>query len=166
MYISAHGACLLLFVWCSPVDLPRVHSPSLGVSRKTGKQQRSVSLHFPLHDPRAPSQGTLRSNATCVPAIARSSVSHYHLHSAQLCAPKSEGGASWSSGRIPVLRHDALLPALWKPSARAFVHMKRYHHHHHFSHQTSGYGISSPLWDFVFNTRIHLRKLRYQLRWS
>lgn len=52
-------------------------------------------------------------------------------------------------------------PSLW-----AFVHMKRYHHHHHFSHQTLGYGISSPLWDVVFKTRIHLRKLRYQLRWS
>ncbi|XP_020814994.1 dihydroceramide fatty acyl 2-hydroxylase FAH2 isoform X1 [Drosophila serrata] len=52
------------------------------------------------------------------------------------------------------------------PSAGAFIHMKRYHYHHHFSHQTSGYGISSPLWDVVFNTRIHLRKLRYQLRWS
>ncbi|EDW46757.1 dihydroceramide fatty acyl 2-hydroxylase FAH2 [Drosophila sechellia] len=52
------------------------------------------------------------------------------------------------------------------PSLGAFVHMKRYHHHHHFSHQTLGYGISSPLWDVVFKTRIHLRKLRYQLRWS
>ncbi|XP_017049956.1 dihydroceramide fatty acyl 2-hydroxylase FAH2 [Drosophila ficusphila] len=52
------------------------------------------------------------------------------------------------------------------PSTAAFVHMKRYHHHHHFSHQTLGYGISSPLWDVVFRTRIHLRKLRYQLRWS
>lgn len=52
------------------------------------------------------------------------------------------------------------------PNTSAFVHMKRYHYHHHFSHQTLGYGISSPLWDVVFQTRIHLRKLRYQLRWS
>ncbi|XP_062129785.1 uncharacterized protein LOC133841374 [Drosophila sulfurigaster albostrigata] len=44
--------------------------------------------------------------------------------------------------------------------------MKRYHYQHHFAHQDLGYGISSPFWDNVFKTRIHLRKLRFQLRWS
>ncbi|XP_068145633.1 uncharacterized protein Fa2h isoform X1 [Drosophila tropicalis] len=52
------------------------------------------------------------------------------------------------------------------PSTKHMVHMKRYHFQHHFSHQDLGYGISSPLWDVIFKTRIHLRKLRYQLRWS
>ncbi|BFG03415.1 dihydroceramide fatty acyl 2-hydroxylase FAH2 [Drosophila madeirensis] len=52
------------------------------------------------------------------------------------------------------------------PSFRHIVHMKRYHYQHHFTHQDLGYGISSPLWDVVFKTRIHLRKLKYQLRWS
>lgn len=44
--------------------------------------------------------------------------------------------------------------------------MKRYHYQHHFAHQDLGYGISSPLWDIIFKTRIHLRKLKFQLRWS
>ncbi|XP_043866666.1 fatty acid 2-hydroxylase isoform X2 [Drosophila mojavensis] len=53
------------------------------------------------------------------------------------------------------------------PSAGHHLYrMKRYHYQHHFSHQDLGYGISSPIWDFVFKTRIHLRKLRYQIRWS
>ncbi|XP_064552100.1 uncharacterized protein Fa2h [Drosophila montana] len=53
------------------------------------------------------------------------------------------------------------------PSAgHHLYHMKRYHYQHHFAHQDLGYGISSPIWDIVFKTRINLRKLRYQLRWS
>ncbi|XP_067626399.1 uncharacterized protein Fa2h [Eurosta solidaginis] len=48
---------------------------------------------------------------------------------------------------------------------RFMYHMKRYHYQHHFAHQDMGYGISSPLWDMVFNTRIHLRQLRFPLRW-
>ncbi|XP_018803109.1 PREDICTED: fatty acid 2-hydroxylase [Bactrocera latifrons] len=50
-------------------------------------------------------------------------------------------------------------------NTRFMYNMKRYHYQHHFAHQDMGYGISSPLWDVVFNTRIHLRKLRYTLRW-
>ena len=52
------------------------------------------------------------------------------------------------------------------PSLKHLYHMKRYHYQHHFAHQDLGYGISSPLWDFVFNTRIHLRKLRFHLKWK
>ncbi|XP_065369701.1 uncharacterized protein Fa2h [Calliphora vicina] len=52
------------------------------------------------------------------------------------------------------------------PSVKHLYHMKRYHYQHHFAHQDMGYGISSPLWDFVFNTSIHLRKLRYHLKWK
>lgn len=51
------------------------------------------------------------------------------------------------------------------PNLKHLYHMKRYHYQHHFAHQNKGYGISSPLWDFIFNTRIHLRKLRYHLKW-
>ncbi|XP_037945116.1 dihydroceramide fatty acyl 2-hydroxylase FAH2 [Teleopsis dalmanni] len=52
------------------------------------------------------------------------------------------------------------------PTMRHMYHMKRYHYQHHFAHQNMGYGISSPLWDFIFDTRIHLRKLKFQLRWK
>lgn len=52
------------------------------------------------------------------------------------------------------------------PTLKHLYHMKRYHYQHHFAHQDMGYGISSPLWDFVFNTRIHLRKLKYHLKWK
>ncbi|XP_032589792.1 dihydroceramide fatty acyl 2-hydroxylase FAH2 [Drosophila grimshawi] len=53
------------------------------------------------------------------------------------------------------------------PSAGQHLYeMKRYHYQHHFAHQDLGYGISSPLWDIVFNTRIYLRKLKFQLKWA
>lgn len=52
------------------------------------------------------------------------------------------------------------------PTREHLYYMKRYHYQHHFAHQDQGYGITSPLWDFVFNTRIHLRKLRFVLKWK
>uniref|UniRef100_A0A1B0BAP2 Fatty acid 2-hydroxylase n=1 Tax=Glossina palpalis gambiensis TaxID=67801 RepID=A0A1B0BAP2_9MUSC len=52
------------------------------------------------------------------------------------------------------------------PSNRLLYHMKRYHYQHHFAHQNLGFGISTPLWDTIFNTRIHLRKLRFRLKWK
>jgi 4-hydroxysphinganine ceramide fatty acyl 2-hydroxylase len=33
-----------------------------------------------------------------------------------------------------------------------FAWLKRYHLHHHFKDDARGYGISSPLWDYVFGT--------------
>uniref|UniRef100_A0A1A9WR42 Fatty acid hydroxylase domain-containing protein n=1 Tax=Glossina brevipalpis TaxID=37001 RepID=A0A1A9WR42_9MUSC len=52
------------------------------------------------------------------------------------------------------------------PSSKLLYQMKRYHYQHHFAHQDLGFGISSPFWDIVFSTRIHLRKLRYRLKWK
>lgn len=43
--------------------------------------------------------------------------------------------------------------------------MKRYHNQHHFTQHTSGYGISCPIWDYVFGTVIKLKKLSYSLKW-
>lgn len=51
-------------------------------------------------------------------------------------------------------------PRLWH-----LYQMKRYHYQHHFVHHQLGFGISSPLWDFIFGTPIHLRKLKYLLKW-
>ncbi|XP_075169869.1 fatty acid 2-hydroxylase [Haematobia irritans] len=52
------------------------------------------------------------------------------------------------------------------PSLKQLYFLKRYHYQHHFAHQDSGYGVSNPLWDFVFNTKINLRKLTYHLKWK
>ncbi|XP_073813198.1 fatty acid 2-hydroxylase isoform X1 [Musca autumnalis] len=52
------------------------------------------------------------------------------------------------------------------PSLKQLYFMKRYHYQHHFAHQDIGYGVSNPLWDFVFKTRIHLRKLTFHLKWK
>ncbi|XP_058980888.1 uncharacterized protein LOC101893509 [Musca domestica] len=52
------------------------------------------------------------------------------------------------------------------PSLKQLYFMKRYHYQHHFAHQDLGYGVSNPLWDFVFKTSIHLRKLTFHLKWK
>uniref|UniRef100_A0A1I8PZ47 Fatty acid 2-hydroxylase n=1 Tax=Stomoxys calcitrans TaxID=35570 RepID=A0A1I8PZ47_STOCA len=52
------------------------------------------------------------------------------------------------------------------PSFKHFYFLKRYHYQHHFAHQDAGYGVSNPLWDFVFDTKINLRKLTYHLKWK
>lgn len=44
-------------------------------------------------------------------------------------------------------------------------HIKRYHYQHHFVQHDKGFGISSPLWDYVFRTDIVLRKLKFTLKW-
>ena len=31
--------------------------------------------------------------------------------------------------------------------------LKKYHMRHHYDDDHSGYGVSSPLWDYVFGTR-------------
>jgi len=51
------------------------------------------------------------------------------------------------------------------PTSVHLYHMKRYHYQHHFTHQDSGFGITSPLWDLVFGTRIILRRLKFMIRW-
>ncbi|XP_047120122.1 fatty acid 2-hydroxylase [Schistocerca piceifrons] len=43
--------------------------------------------------------------------------------------------------------------------------MKRYHNQHHFTEHDNGFGISSKFWDYIFGTRILLRKLKWVLRW-
>lgn len=56
-------------------------------------------------------------------------------------------------------------PSLSGQLSRYLYHLKRYHYQHHFVHHTKGFGISSPLWDYVFQTPIILRKLKYTLKW-
>jgi 4-hydroxysphinganine ceramide fatty acyl 2-hydroxylase len=51
------------------------------------------------------------------------------------------------------------------PTNQYFYFMKRYHYNHHFVNHDQGFGISSPLWDEVFNTKIALKKLKYMLKW-
>ncbi|XP_037033236.1 dihydroceramide fatty acyl 2-hydroxylase FAH2 isoform X1 [Bradysia coprophila] len=51
------------------------------------------------------------------------------------------------------------------PTFNYMYMLKRYHYQHHFVHHDAGFGISSPIWDVVFGTKIFLRKLKYMLRW-
>lgn len=51
------------------------------------------------------------------------------------------------------------------PSNGYLYNLKRYHYQHHFVHHDKGFGISSPMWDIVFGTKIILRKLKYLLKW-
>ena len=36
---------------------------------------------------------------------------------------------------------------------RIFQYLKRYHFSHHYIDTTKGFGLSSPLWDYVFRTK-------------
>ncbi|MBI4816414.1 MAG: sterol desaturase family protein [Deltaproteobacteria bacterium] len=40
----------------------------------------------------------------------------------------------------------------YSPKSRAGKFLRRYHLEHHFKNPNSGYGVSNPLWDFVFAT--------------
>lgn len=51
------------------------------------------------------------------------------------------------------------------PATKYFYHLKRYHYNHHFVQHDKGYGISSPIWDEIFGTKILLKKLKYMLKW-
>jgi 4-hydroxysphinganine ceramide fatty acyl 2-hydroxylase len=51
------------------------------------------------------------------------------------------------------------------PKNKYFYHLKRYHYNHHFVNHDKGFGISNPYWDFVFGTKIFLKKLKYLLKW-
>ncbi|XP_033226573.1 fatty acid 2-hydroxylase [Belonocnema kinseyi] len=53
------------------------------------------------------------------------------------------------------------------PKAESYLYkMKRYHNYHHFSHQEIGFGISTKLWDHVFETLITLRRLAKPSVWQ
>jgi sterol desaturase/sphingolipid hydroxylase (fatty acid hydroxylase superfamily) len=48
----------------------------------------------------------------------------------------------------------------WPMRNRVFLWLKRHHLRHHFSDDHAGYGVTSPLWDFVFRTRYPVTKRR------
>ncbi|XP_046828244.1 ceramide very long chain fatty acid hydroxylase scs7 isoform X2 [Vespa crabro] len=53
-----------------------------------------------------------------------------------------------------------------KPNAKTYFYdLKRYHNYHHFSHHDEGFGISSKIWDYVFNTDIRLQELAKPIEW-
>ncbi|XP_059054592.1 fatty acid 2-hydroxylase [Achroia grisella] len=43
--------------------------------------------------------------------------------------------------------------------------MKRYHSNHHFVNHDKAFGISSKMWDYIFKTFVHVRKLGFSLHW-
>ncbi|XP_049870794.1 uncharacterized protein LOC126370105 [Pectinophora gossypiella] len=43
--------------------------------------------------------------------------------------------------------------------------MKRYHSNHHFVNHDKAFGISSNIWDHVFKTFVHVRRLGFSLQW-
>ncbi|CAH0673850.1 unnamed protein product [Spodoptera exigua] len=43
--------------------------------------------------------------------------------------------------------------------------MKRYHSNHHFINHDKAFGISSKVWDIVFRTFVHVKKLGFSLHW-
>ncbi|KAK2586035.1 hypothetical protein KPH14_012038 [Odynerus spinipes] len=52
------------------------------------------------------------------------------------------------------------------PKAETYLYdMKRNHNYHHFSHHDKGFGISSRIWDYVFNTSVCLRQLAKPIEW-
>lgn len=47
--------------------------------------------------------------------------------------------------------HFAMKPGVWQ-------WLKQYHLRHHYYDDHAGYGVSTPLWDYVFGTRRHERQ--------
>ncbi|XP_068624772.1 uncharacterized protein Fa2h [Battus philenor] len=52
------------------------------------------------------------------------------------------------------------------PSAGSYLYeMKRYHSNHHFLNHDKAFGITSKIWDRVFKTFVHVKRLGFSLRW-
>ncbi|XP_015184246.1 PREDICTED: fatty acid 2-hydroxylase [Polistes dominula] len=52
------------------------------------------------------------------------------------------------------------------PNNKTYLYnLKRYHNYHHFSHHDKGFGISSRIWDYAFNTTIRLQQLVKPIEW-
>lgn len=52
------------------------------------------------------------------------------------------------------------------PSDGTYLYaMKRYHSNHHFVNHDKAYGISSKIWDYVFQTFVRVRSLGFSLHW-
>ena len=54
--------------------------------------------------------------------------------------------------RLRLLRHDPLRDTSFRDEARVWLWLKQYHLRHHYKDDHAGYGVSSPLWDYVFRT--------------
>jgi sterol desaturase/sphingolipid hydroxylase (fatty acid hydroxylase superfamily) len=54
--------------------------------------------------------------------------------------------------RLRLLRHAPLCDAPFPMKRGLWLWLKQYHLRHHYKDDQVGYGISSPLWDYVFRT--------------
>lgn len=52
-----------------------------------------------------------------------------------------------------------------KPKTIILYHLKRYHLHHHFVNNKNGFGVTTPLWDLIFQTTNTLKPLKNKIVW-
>ncbi|XP_075392852.1 fatty acid 2-hydroxylase [Tenrec ecaudatus] len=114
-----------------------------------------IMLHFMLHGlhHKAPFDS---SRLVFPPAPASLMIAFFYLLM-HLVLPEAVGGTVFSGGLLGYVIYDMIHYYLHFGSPHKgslLYNLKAYHVKHHFSHQKSGFGITSKLWDYFFHTLV------------
>ncbi|XP_012860612.2 fatty acid 2-hydroxylase [Echinops telfairi] len=114
-----------------------------------------IMLHFMLHGQhhKAPFDG---SRLVFPPAPASLVIAFFYML-VRLLLPEAVGGTVFSGGLLGYVIYDMMHYYLHFGSPHKgslLYNLKTYHVKHHFSHQKSGFGITSKLWDYLFHTLV------------
>ncbi|CAG4933874.1 unnamed protein product [Parnassius apollo] len=129
-----------------------------------GSSLTMIKLHFLIHGihHKVPFDG-LRQVFPPVPAFILASIFYVPL---QLILPYPL--IKFTGGLMGYLIYDMIHFYVHHGSPRDGTYlyaMKRYHSNHHFLNHDKAYGITSKIWDHVFRTFVHVKKLGFSLRW-
>ncbi|CAG9787404.1 unnamed protein product [Diatraea saccharalis] len=130
-----------------------------------GSSLKLITLHFVIHGlhHKMPFDG-LRQVFPPIPALVLASIIYVPFW-LTLDYPRIK----LAGGLIGYLAYDMIHYYVHHGSPRDGTYlytMKRYHSNHHFVNHDKAFGISSQIWDYVFKTYVHIKKLGFSLYWS
>lgn len=136
-----------LFVWTASEYL--LHRYVFHFPAKSALGKRFVYLFHGLHhdDPQDPTRLVMPP----VPAVLISSVLYFIF---ALFIPQTYMNGFFGFFMIGYLIYDYIHYAThhFPMKSKVARYLKKYHLQHHYSHSPSKYGVSNPLWDYVFGT--------------
>nr|XP_032516243.1 fatty acid 2-hydroxylase isoform X1 [Danaus plexippus plexippus] len=129
-----------------------------------GSSIKLIQLHFLIHGMhhKVPFDG-LRQVFPPIPALVIASVLFLPIW-----CTLSYPWIKMAGGLIGYLVYDMIHYYVHhgSPSDGTYLYaMKRYHSNHHFVNHDKAFGISNKLWDHVFKTLVHVKKLGFGLKW-
>uniref|UniRef100_A0A8C8ZM58 Fatty acid 2-hydroxylase n=1 Tax=Prolemur simus TaxID=1328070 RepID=A0A8C8ZM58_PROSS len=114
-----------------------------------------IMLHFVLHGQHH--KAPFDNSRLVFPPVPASLVIAFLYAVLRLLLPEAVGGTVFAGGLLGYVLYDMTHYYLHfgSPHKGSYLYsMKTYHVKHHFSHQKSGFGISTKLWDYIFHTLI------------